>query len=278
MNVALRVVHEGLNGGGGDHRQRWDLFVEALGRRCEANQRLRDDAVAGALRSVGLSGSAPQWLGNLRSLGVVDDVDRLISSRVREVGIALELVGDSFKEARPRGSWTAVATLPPEVRTLLRSPPFPQTAGVMLGLIDRSVHNLTLAAPFIDRVAVSFLQESMVTAMERGIKIDVLTSTGRGVELRSLVDEALRHTTCRLTVTELQTDISSLGSHAKVLLVDEAHAYVGSANLTSAGLGRHVEIGVELSGPQVQDLVRLIVALERLGRRVLSVADGRLMS
>ena len=158
----------------------------------------------------------------------------------------------------------------------MHPPPFRQTAGTLLGLIDRSSENVFLAAPFIDGHAVGFLSYSLVTAMKRGVKIDVLTSAGKGVEMRPLIDEAIADSRCRMTVTELETVISSLGSHAKVLLVDDREAYVGSANLTSAGLGRHVEIGVELAGPQVDDLVRLFASLDRLGRRVFQVSDGRL--
>ncbi len=73
-----------------------------------------------------------------------------------------------------------------------------------------------------------------------------------------------------LHVTEVQTDLSALGSHAKVLAVDDERAYVGSANLTTAGFGRHVEMGVEVVGRQVEDLTRVLVALERLGRRLFS--------
>lgn len=49
-------------------------------------------------------------------------------------------------------------------------------------------------------------------------------------------------------------------------MVDGEHAYVGSANLTAAGLGRHVELGVEVEGAEVQELNRLLLALSRLGQ------------
>jgi hypothetical protein len=277
VNVALRAIYEGLVRAG-DPVRRWDLFVGAVAAEASSNPFVGVDTVRAGLRSSGISASASasEWLGNLHTLGVIDGEGALDASRASDVGRALSLVGDSFAVPISSPTWAPVATLPSEVRTLLRPPPFRQTAGVMLGLIDRSVASLTLAAPFVDGYAVDFLRDSVATAMRRGVKVDVLTSGGRGVEMRPLVDDALRDSRCRLTVTELETVISSLGSHAKVLLVDGRDAYVGSANLTTAGLGRHVEIGVELSGPQVDDLVRLFAALERLGRRVFNVADGQM--
>ena len=61
--------------------------------------------------------------------------------------------------------------------------------------------------------------------------------------------------------------MSTLGSHAKVVVVDDERAYVGSANLTAAGLGRHVELGVEIEGAEVQELGGVAcTAVQRLGR------------
>ncbi len=78
-----------------------------------------------------------------------------------------------------------------------------------------------------------------------------------------------------LRVTEIVTDLSPLGSHAKVFVADREHGYVGSANITGAGLGRHVEIGVELSGPQIEKFVRVLVALEHAGTLVLVAGPNR---
>jgi phosphatidylserine/phosphatidylglycerophosphate/cardiolipin synthase-like enzyme len=57
--------------------------------------------------------------------------------------------------------------------------------------------------------------------------------------------------------------------------VDRTRGYVGSANLTSAGLARNIEIGVELAGPDVADLAQILSALERLGASVKAVHAGK---
>jgi phosphatidylserine/phosphatidylglycerophosphate/cardiolipin synthase-like enzyme len=139
---------------------------------------------------------------------------------------------------------------------------------VFLELIDRARDRLRLAVPFIDPSGAEFLGGSLTTAGRRGVAVSVITSEGNGDRFSELATSwpAGRAT---LTVTEIRTELSSLGSHAKVLVADGERGYVGSANLTAAGLGRHVEIGVEVGGPQVEELTRVLDALERAGRRVL---------
>jgi phosphatidylserine/phosphatidylglycerophosphate/cardiolipin synthase-like enzyme len=232
---------------------------------------IHEEDIAGALRSARVGGSANEWRVNLQTLGVLAPDGRLDREAAVSVRRALELAGDSFDPVGRPPSWTPVATLPPEVRSLLQPPPLRQTAGVMLEMIDRSTELIRLAAPFVDSPAVRSLAESLQAARRRGVDINVITSAGRGIEFATLSEGCDGGARGGLRVTEVRTELSSLGSHAKVLVVDDLCAYVGSANLTTAGLGRHVEIGVEAAGPQVEDLARLLVALERLGTCVMNV-------
>lgn len=50
--------------------------------------------------------------------------------------------------------------------------------------------------------------------------------------------------------------------HAKFVVADAAGGYFGSANLTSLGLGEHLEVGVALTAAQAQSLLALLTALE----------------
>jgi PLD-like domain len=50
--------------------------------------------------------------------------------------------------------------------------------------------------------------------------------------------------------------------HAKFVIADGAGGYFGSANLTSLGLGEHLEVGVALTEAQAQSLLSLLNALE----------------
>jgi len=143
-----------------------------------------------------------------------------------------------------------------------------QTGGVLLELIDAGTSDLQLAMPFVDETAVEYLLTSLLEAGRRGARVTVVTSTTNGQKFAALVRRWPREASGELRVTEVATHLSPLGSHAKALVVDRTRGYVGSANLTSAGLSRNVEIGVELFGPQVADLSRLLSALERLGTTV----------
>jgi phosphatidylserine/phosphatidylglycerophosphate/cardiolipin synthase-like enzyme len=188
------------------------------------------------------------------------------------VATALELAADSFSALGTQPFPALVATLPSELRALLRPPPLRQTAGVLLDLIDRATKEIRLAVPFVDPDAVAFLADSLLGAARRSVDVTVITSLGQSVHFAELGRRwSVDHEACgRLRVAEVQTHLSSLGSHAKVVVIDSQRGYVGSANLTAAGLGRHVEIGVELAGPQVAELARVLAALERAGSTALT--------
>ncbi len=71
-----------------------------------------------------------------------------------------------------------------------------------------------------------------------------------------------------LTIFEVETETSEIGSHAKVCLADDEVCYLGSANLTAHGLGRHLELGARLYGPDVSTIRAALEAIAGLGRRV----------
>lgn len=272
MNVALRAVHDALARGRGDPADRWRCLADGLVASVGDTGVVDSETISATLRALGVAGATTEWRSNLRQLGVVDSQDRLDASRAEAVAAALDLAADSFVSRRPASSWAPVATLPPELRSLLRPPPLRHTAGVLLELTDRARHELRIATPFVDPHAVAFLADALLAAGRRGAELRVLTSVGQAVCFDDLAARWRSEPRAALRVTEVHTHLSSLGSHAKVVIVDDEHGYVGSANLTAAGLGRHIEVGVELSGPQVADLAKVLVALERLGNPVVTVA------
>lgn len=271
MNVALRAVHDALARLGHQPAATWTSLIAKLAERVGGSGRVDAAAMRPTLRAIGCGGTTADWLVNLELLGVVDRQGRLDAQRAESVATALELAADSFSELGTQPFWAPVATLPGELRPLLRPPPLRQTAGVLLDLIDHATQEIRLAAPFVDADAVGFLADALLGAARRSVDLAVITSLGQGVHFVELgrrwsADPNARG---RLRVTEVQTHLSSLGSHAKVIVVDSRRGYVGSANLTAAGLGRHVEIGVELAGPQVAELTRVLAALERAGSTIL---------
>jgi phosphatidylserine/phosphatidylglycerophosphate/cardiolipin synthase-like enzyme len=271
VNVALRAVHDAL-ATKRDPSAGWLFLIGALTDRVGADGTVEASELRSVLRSVGCGGTTGEWMANLRLLGVLRVDGRLDAGRADSVATALELAADSFTALGTAPFWAPVATLPNELRPLLRPPPLRHTAGVLLDLVDRAALEIWLAAPFVDRDAVDFLTDSLIGAGRRSVIVAVITSTGQGVHFVELAGRwnSEPDVRGRLRVSEVQTHLSSLGSHAKVIVVDSQRGYVGSANLTAAGLGRHVEIGVELAGPQVADLTRVLMALERAGSTTLT--------
>jgi hypothetical protein len=268
MNVALRAVHDALRRNPAD---RWRVFIAALLDRVGPGALVEASEIQAHLRSLELGGTAGEWAANLRLLRVLSPEGRLDAARAESVGTALELAADSFDSPKSAPSWAPVATVPSELRALLHSPPLRQTAGVLLELIDHAKVEVRLAAPFIDPAAVEFLTDSLMAAGRNGVHVSVVTSTGQAVHLADLARLWSANGRARLQVTEIQTQVSPLGSHAKAMVVDSERGYIGSANLTAAGLGRHIELGVQLAGSQLAELTGVLVALERVGMRVFAV-------
>ena len=271
MNVSLRAIHDALHVSG-DASTTWRRFAAEVERRTSGGAPIRPHDLETVVRELVVLGSATEWLHNLRTLGVIGTGDSWSSARAEDVATALDLVADSFASVGATVAWAPVATLPIEIREHLRPPVVRQTAGALLELIDGSSEEVLLATPFLDTPAIGTLADSLVAARRRGVDLAVVTSVGRGGVIAGLASLQREGNPGHLRVTEVRTDVSPLGSHAKVLVADRRRAYVGSANMTAAGFGRNVEVGVEVQGPQVADLARLLLALEHVGTRVPTIA------
>lgn len=126
------------------------------------------------------------------------------------------------------------------------------TLGVIIQLIAQAHTHVLIASPFLqgwDQNKMNTLGDSLKHAIERGIYIDIV-STGIGIEIirNSL---APLHSRGKINLFRPKPNIEDekiLGSHAKVIIADSQHAYIGSANLTSPGLTGNLEMGVMLHG------------------------------
>lgn len=267
MKVALRAVHESL-ANVGDPWAVWLRLVSFMERNPGHGGRLDSQAVREMLAAEHVTGSAAMWLAHLHGLGLVDQGGLLDLKRAGAVGVALEVIGDSFSLPTHDSTWVPVVTIPDHMRIEMAELVIRQTAGVLLNLLDRAKKRVLMAAPFVDAPAVDFLRPSLIACGLRGVHVNIGTSSGNAHTFWPLAECWPAAGEATLTVTEILPEIASLGSHAKVLVVDGALAYVGSANLTAAGLGRQLELGVEVSGPRVKDLERTMQALIAMGNRV----------
>lgn len=155
----------------------------------------------------------------------------------------------SIAVSRP---WDLVASLPGG--SLLPQGLRRTTGETLVQLVVQARKTLRLAAPFIDRPGLSFIGDALAAATARDVALEVLLPT------RSThADDALG---------ELQATISNDGvagnfrisrlrfdapwAHLKVMTSDSVAAYIGSANVTGAGIaGRNLELGVLVHGATV---------------------------
>jgi phosphatidylserine/phosphatidylglycerophosphate/cardiolipin synthase-like enzyme len=266
VNTALRALHDLLCGE--NKEQAWRSVVK-IGYRIEAERgRLDDVATSRWITASGLDVSVTQWRTCLQMLGVIDVAGCLDPTATADVGTALRLVADSFTPIPVPPNWELVATVPPTLGRSLR-PVLRRTAAVLLERFEQARKRVILAAPFMDAKGVGFLSDAVVDAGRRGITIQIITTDSSADALNPLRCR-WKDATGSLHLSLLRTPDSPLGSHAKVVVTDDSRAYIGSANLTSAGLSRHLELGVEVAGPQVADLARLLrsVAAQSFTHRI----------
>lgn len=204
----------------------------------------------GAARRVGLD---PDLVDVLRGQ-FGSDVDR-IRTACRE-GAVWVLGRRSVTVAEP---WDLVASFPPGVS--LPAGLRYTTAETLTHLVTGARHALRLAAPFIDRPGLSFLGDALAAATQRGVVLEVLLPT-RSTHADDALDE-LRDTirgsgsSARFSVSRLRFDAP--WAHLKVLTADSSSAYIGSANVTGAGLtGHNLELGVLVRGPAVAVVERVL--------------------
>ena len=148
--------------------------------------------------------------------------------------------------------WELVASLPQG--TDLPSGLRRSTGETMTQIVVEATETLRLAVPFIDRSGLLFLGEALAAATARGVALEILLPTRSSnaddalAELERLI--RLEGAVKNFSTSRLMPD--SPWAHLKVLASDASVAYVGSANVTGAGLaGRNLELGVLVRGHAV---------------------------
>jgi len=161
--------------------------------------------------------------------------------------------------------WDLVASLPSAAALpagLRRT-----TGETLIQLVVQATRTLRLAAPFIDRAGLSFMGDALAAATSRGVKLEILLPT------RSThADDALGDLTATIaaqgradnySVSRLRDDAP--WAHLKVLTADSIAAYIGSANVTGAGIGGHnLELGVLVRGEPVAVVEQILSMFRRL--------------
>lgn len=161
--------------------------------------------------------------------------------------------------------WDLVASLPAGTRlpTGLRR----TTGETLMQLVTQATTRLRLVAPFIDRGGTTFLADALAAATTRRVAVEILLptrSTHAGDALKDL-EATIRQNGVpgRFSVSRLRHDAP--WAHLKVLTADSIAAYIGSANVTGAGIaGPNLELGILVRGQAVA-VVEEVLDLFRQG-------------
>jgi len=135
------------------------------------------------------------------------------------------------------------------------------TGETLVQLINEATRTIRLAAPFIDRHGVFYLADALAAATSRGVHLEIMLptrSTHAGGALNELRSKIIGDgDITNLSITALRQDAP--WAHLKACTSDARAAYIGSANVTGAGLGGpNLELGVLVRGPTVAVVERVL--------------------
>ncbi len=117
----------------------------------------------------------------------------------------------------------------------------PDTSRItMIGLVDSATSTLDIYAEVLtDKAFITAVQN----AIDRGVRVRIVMTQSYGQDLLSEpVGELVRHG-AQLHI------LANPYIHAKLLLVDGTHAFIGSQNYTSVSMDKNREVGIVISSP-----------------------------
>lgn len=137
-----------------------------------------------------------------------------------------------------------VVTVPEEVATeICMRTEARQTSAVLIDIFLAAKKYVVLSAPFLQNFNVvnPNLKTAIKAASERDVKITII-STGKSLAHFNSASIG-RNVRVFQPVDNFEND-NILASHAKFCLADGELVYIGSANITELGQGKHIEMGV----------------------------------
>jgi phosphatidylserine/phosphatidylglycerophosphate/cardiolipin synthase-like enzyme len=260
-----------------------DLVPGAAGRLTEQLRTVPDGEHLGDVRTVvGLpvdDDSAAALLRALRLAGVVGPTGAVCADRARELARDLDLAGAVAVEAVSRlpaaeSSIVMTAAESEDLRSLRRRLRIQPLVQHLEDVVRSAREDLVLAAPYWNLDGLGRLRPAIEGVLARqGAQLTLIAQGGRtqptstvGDLRRFIAELALDARRARLLVFEAGSDTGAeIFLHAKVALADSDFGYLGSANMTSQGLGSNLEIGVRLKTPDVLAMRAILERFESLG-------------
>ena len=139
-----------------------------------------------------------------------------------------------------------------------------RTGETLIGLIARARVRLRLFSAYVDGPGLRALEPALAGATNRGVNVDLITvrrleREGSPAVLDSLLHSAGERSRLRLHRLEGMTWFP----HLKLLTADGTAAYIGSANMTFAGMTTNFEVGALVEGDAVIAFEALVDELVR---------------
>lgn len=170
-----------------------------------------------------------------------------------------------------------VATLPPDAPAWLSN----RVDHTDLGLRHLAVQakeSLRIAAPYLDPEEA--ILEDIAALPSRGVSVRLLTREATGEDADKGQRKSLERLAAKVPTAEKEAFVARdlystdcfgrqrAAVHAKVVIVDEERAYIGSANFTQTGLDSNFELGVLVEGPLAHDVTTVFDEIFQIADRI----------
>jgi len=139
----------------------------------------------------------------------------------------------------------------------------------LLQLIDSAAVSIVATFPFVDQSGLFELEPALHRSLERGVSLTLVTrhvldeSSANAKLVDRLRSSSKKRASINVKYIRGPSRERKRGKqyellHAKVLVVDDLHAYVGSVNLTGVSLSDSFEVGLRVSGPAAAEVGALL--------------------
>lgn len=266
------LTYRTLSSGGGFYIGGLDMdFVELIAAtlmNCEDPDR----AVSALTRALTDSDVAPHDLGQVGvDCTFVEFLRRRLPKDAGRIEVLCHMGAawvKGYRSARLNESWELVVSVPAGMQ--LPEGVRRTTGETLIQLVTEAKRRVRIVAPFVDETGIGYMTDAIAAATVRGTKVSILSPSRsiRGEQALRCLREQIRATGNIENLELVSLNAGVPWAHLKVLVSDSSAAYIGSANLTGAGLGgANIELGLLVRGSQVTTIGLVVDLIQRISHR-----------
>lgn len=192
----------------------------------------------------------------------------LLHQRIHDVCMAKSILARVKRANQESGHIELIATLPDNFLVDSQTPPaISSLSSALHRLVTEAGQEILILNPYFEQIGFDRLSSALLAAAKRGVSITVVTyqlSNPTSLNyrvLREIAEQArTRDLIEQFDFRDYQHNIGNRVlpvAHAKIVFIDEAKGYIGSANLTEYGMACNLEVGVILDGPETEKLKQI---------------------